>query len=370
MKISLYAPLKSPFHSVPSGDRQVARNLMMTLRHVGFQVEVASDLRSYSPNPTTSCLRELRQAARAEADRIAAEWNRHGVPDLWFSYHPYYKSPDLIGADLTARYGLPHVTLEASYAKRREAGPYGDLQRGVAEYLRRARLNLCFTERDRAGLAGIVPAETLRMVAPFFDVAPFAATRRAPAGPDRPVALVTVAMMREGDKFSSYRMLSEALRALRDLSWTLDVIGAGPAEAAVRALFDDFDPARVRFRGQVAPETVPAHLAGADVYVWPGCGEAFGLAYLEAQAAGLPVVAQATGGIPAVVRPGETGVLTPEADTAAFAAALRRLLGDATLRRRLGDAARARVVAEHSIEAAAASLGPLLTEAIRLPVPT
>ena len=54
-------------------------------------------------------------------------------------------------------------------------------------------------------------------------------------------------------------------------------------------------------------------------YVWPGTGEAYGIAYMEAQAAGLPVVAQKTAGVPEVVKDGVTGTLTAAGDASAFA---------------------------------------------------
>ena len=66
---------------------------------------------------------------------------------------------------------------------------------------------------------------------------------------------------------------------------------------------------------------VARQLATSDIFVWPGTGEAYGIAYLEAQASGLPVVAQATAGVPTVVRHGVTGLLTAPQDDAAFAAA-------------------------------------------------
>ena len=48
MRIAFYAPLKSPDHPVPSGDRQMARLLVAALRHAGHDVEIASELRSYA----------------------------------------------------------------------------------------------------------------------------------------------------------------------------------------------------------------------------------------------------------------------------------------------------------------------------------
>ena len=55
---------------------------------------------------------------------------------------------------------------------------------------------------------------------------------------------------------------------------------------------------------------MPSIYGNGALYAWPGYGEAYGLAYLEAQAAGLPVVAQDMDGVPGVVRNGETAILT------------------------------------------------------------
>ena len=105
-------------------------------------------------------------------------------------------------------------------------------------------------------------------------------------------------------------------------------------------------------------------LARGGVYVWPGCGEAYGLAYLEAQAAGLPVVAQHTAGVPEVVRDGQTGILSPAGDIAAFAAAIARLLTDDAERKAMGAASRRFVVQERSIDAASVRLDAMVLKAI------
>jgi len=117
---------------------------------------------------------------------------------------------------------------------------------------------------------------------------------------------------------------------------------------------------RVRFAGAVPHAGLPAIYASADLYLWPAINEAYGMAFLEAQAAGLPVVAGRTGGVPAVVADGITGLLTPVGDAAAFAAAVARLLDDAAERARLARAARARVDAHHDERAAARALATAL----------
>ncbi|HUC71051.1 MAG TPA: glycosyltransferase, partial [Stellaceae bacterium] len=93
---------------------------------------------------------------------------------------------------------------------------------------------------------------------------------------------------------------------------------------------------------------------------WPAVNEAFGMALLEAQASGLPVVAGASGGVAGVVAHELTGLLVAPGEAAAFAAAVRRLLVDCDLRRRFGDAARRRVSARHDLAAAAARLGGVI----------
>jgi glycosyltransferase involved in cell wall biosynthesis len=88
---------------------------------------------------------------------------------------------------------------------------------------------------------------------------------------------------------------------------------------------------------------------GADIFVLPTRGDAFGIVFLEAMAHGTPVVASAVGGVPEVVEDGVTGVLAPPGDPDAFAEAIGRLAGDPALRRRLGEAGRRRLAERFSI---------------------
>jgi len=81
---------------------------------------------------------------------------------------------------------------------------------------------------------------------------------------------------------------------------------------------------------------VPEILTALDVFVLASLEEAQGLAPLEAMIGELPVVATAVGGLPELVKPGETGILVPPADPPALAKAILQLLGDTQLRHRLG----------------------------------
>lgn len=354
MRIAFYAPLKSPNHPVVSGDREMARLLMRALEMAGHEVTVASELRAYLRTPDKASLDVLKAKAAGEIDRLS-ELHRDDMPDLWFTYHPYYKSPDLLGPMTAGRFGIPYLTVEASLSSRRNDGAWAHSQQIVAGCVRMAAANICLTKRDREGLAIHVPEARLFDLPPFIDATPWASE----VGPRVAGRLVTVAMMREGDKLASYRLLAEAFGHMDDEDWTLDVVGDGECRQEVEAMLNSFD-GRVTFHGKLDAEEIRDVLRKAGTFVWPGCGEAYGIAYLEAQAAGLPVVAQDSAGVPEVVRKGETGLLTPEGDANAFADAIRQLIHSPDEHSGLARNAARFVADERSLEIASEKLNAIV----------
>lgn len=363
-RVAFHAPMKSPDHPAPSGDRLMARQIVAALRAGGHRVEISSIMRSYLRDPADRPGQATALAtAASEIARLDAEWREGGPPDLWLCYHPYYKSPDLIGPALCAAHDVPMVTVEASLSARRATGVWTDWQARAAASVRAAAVNICLTARDEAGLHEMAPGVRTARLPPFIDAAPLLARPPRP----EPGRLVSVAMMRPGDKLESYRLMAAALARLDDLPWRLTLVGDGPARGAVEALFAPLPPGRIDWAGQLPPEGVAAVLAGGAAFVWPGTGEAYGLAYLEAQAAGLPVVAQRCAGVPEVVADGETGLLTAPGEAEALAGAIHRLLTEPGLRERLAEGARRRVVARHSFDAAALRLEAVIAEHLRSP---
>lgn len=354
MRIAFYAPLKSPNHPVPSGDRLMARLLIRALELAGHTVDVASEFRSFAATPETAMA--VQHSAGEELERLRQWWAGRPTPELWFCYHPYYKSPDLFGPELCAEFGIPCITAEASYSPKRDLGDWAPFQARVAAQVRAAAVNIAFTQRDRQGLERAIPQARIASLAPFIDAAPFAVA----SSKSEPTRLICVAMMRRGDKLKSYAMLADALHLIKKRPWTLTVVGDGPVRAEVEQLFADFGSERVEWLGERSAPDIAGDLAGAGIYVWPGCGEAYGLAYLEAQAAGLPVVAQHTAGVPEVVKADRTGYLTPDGDVAAYAAAIDRLLADPAKRSSMGECARRFVLDERSLTVAAAALDDIL----------
>jgi glycosyltransferase involved in cell wall biosynthesis len=117
--------------------------------------------------------------------------------------------------------------------------------------------------------------------------------------------------------------------------------------------------ARVCFPGQLDRDRAARYISAADVYVVPSIrdqgGNVDGLpnALLEGMGAARPIVASAVAGIPEVIDDGVHGLLAPERDSAALAAAIARLLSDRALAQRLGAAARQRVLDELTWDATA-----------------
>jgi L-malate glycosyltransferase len=129
------------------------------------------------------------------------------------------------------------------------------------------------------------------------------------------------AVKRTVDVIRIFAKVSAALPA------TLVMVGDGPdrglAQDEARALgVAD----RVQFLGRI--ENVAPLLSSADLFLLPSDNESFGLSALEALACGVPVVASNAGGIPEVIKEGETGALRAVGDVDAMAAAAVEILGD------------------------------------------
>lgn len=370
-RIAFYAPLKSPRHPNPSGDRTIARLFLAAWRRLGIEVELASQLRARIGKPDPLLQQRLAARAEATAKRLITIYRQRRKaerPQAWFTYHCYYKAVDWIGPEVAAALDIPYLLAEASHAPKRAGGNWDFNHRGAEAAIKAAARIFCLNPSDRDCLQPLTGARRLVDLPPFLDLAHFAPEapdraqaqaaliRRYRLDPARPI-LLAVGMMRPGDKLASYRELAEALGRLRRRRWQLLIAGDGTARPEVEAAFSAFAD-RVHFLGCQAPETLPQLYAGADLLVWPAVNEAFGMALLEAQACGLPVLAGAIGGVPAIIHDGSTGFLAPPHQPKAFAALLGEAL-DSDLAA-IGEAARRSVEQHHDIAQAGALLAATL----------
>jgi glycosyltransferase involved in cell wall biosynthesis len=362
MRVLVLCPLKPPDHPVASGERTVARLLLRALERAGHQPELASRLRMLERNGDSGRMRALAAAAAAEAERIVAA-ERGRLPreqaGAVFTYHCFYKAPDVIGPRVADALGLPYLVAEGSRAPKRAEGRFADWHRLAETALDRADAILVMNEADREMLERArPPGQALPAFPPFLDLAEW------PGPPSRArdevPRLVTVAMMRAGDKLASFEILAQALARCADMPWTLTIVGDGPARAPVHSLMAPLG-GRVTFAGLA--EHGPAlarHYAEADLLLWPAVNEAFGMVFLEAATQACPSLAGDYGGVRAMVADGKTGAVVPGGDPGAFAKALRAMLADRDRLSALGRQARAFVERERGLEAAAARLTDIL----------
>ena len=122
-------------------------------------------------------------------------------------------------------------------------------------------------------------------------------------------------------------------------------------EAEVRALTRELalDDA-VTFLGALPPDALAEEYARATVFVLVSRQETLPVALQEAMASGRAVIASPVGGVPHLVRDGETGFLVPYGDPEGFADRLVRLLSDGAVRARLGEAARRQALERFTVD--------------------
>lgn len=309
--------------ATPTGGYGYDRRLIGELSALGWTVHVAALAGSY-PFPARSDRQAARAILAAMPDGALAV-----VDGLAFGAMDELAAREAERLRLVA---LVHHPLADETG--RSASEITAFERSEREALSHARAVICTStttaRRLRSGYG--VPPGRLRVAPPGTE-----RKTRAPLQGNPPMLLSLGALVpRKG-----HDVLIEALARIRDLDWRARFAGPADRDAKWAARLDMAVQGhgltdRITFAGTV--EDADRELAGADIFVLPSRHEGYGMAFAEAMAHGLPVVACRTGAVADLV-PDAAGALLPPDDVDALADGLRRLLVDGGARQAASDAA-------------------------------
>ncbi|MGC3938669.1 glycosyltransferase family 4 protein [Roseobacter sp. EG26] len=331
----------------------MGRALLKALDYGGVTAEVVSTLQTRDKAGDKEVQARLFEQADAEINRLIDQGLRTDW-QVWVTYHSYYKAPDLVGPTVSAALNLPYVQIEATRARKRLKGPWAHFAQAAEAASDAAQVIFHLTERDAEALHAYGPShQQIKHLCPFLPRVelPPASSGFGP--------MLSVGMLRHGDKFASYQLIADALKLLETPEWHLVIAGNGPALDAVASMMQEFGD-RVDLRGSLDESDMQKLYSEASLLFWPGVNEAFGMTYLEAQAAALPVVAQRRPGVCDVLAPGVYP--EPERGPEALARDLDALLGDSGARIARGQAARKYVADHHLMPAASRVLCQTIAE--------
>jgi glycosyltransferase involved in cell wall biosynthesis len=364
MKLSFYMPFKPPGHKNPSGDLITGMGLYDFLASQGHELSLASRMRN-----RWIYLKPWKLPQLAWERTRVTHALRNKPPELWFTYHSYYKAPDLLGPYCSKKLSVPYVLFQGIYSTKRRRKlltlPGFLLNRAT---LTSARMIFANKRSDELNLKRLVPEERVCYIAPGLSPESFShdplarkLLREEWATENRRVVMTT-AMLRPGVKTAGVRQVVASCGELkrRGHEIVLIVIGDGDRRAELeragrRELGED-----IRFLGKINREELYRYYSGADVFAFPGIEESLGMVYLEAQSTGLPVVAYSDWGAREAVVHGQTGWLSEFTDPDQFTDNIEELLVHDELRRSMGVAAAQHIRENHDLSVNYRSLNTAL----------
>ena len=247
------------------------------------------------------------------------------------------------------------------------------------EKLADARFGVTCTRVNLDHLAALAPSpDVVELVYHGLDRGRFPArvTQRRPrdgSSPSDPVKILSVGRLVEKKGFDD--LLGALAKLPPSLAWTLDVVGSGALEAALRGRAADLGIAeRVHWHGSLAHDRVVELFAGADLFALASriCadGDRDGLpnVLMEAQLLGAACVTTRVSAVPELIDHEVNGLLAPPRHPAALADALERAIVDPALRLRLAGAGRRAVTTRFSFEDGVSKIAARLAASPR-PIP-
>lgn len=353
MKIAFYMPFKPLGHKNPSGDLIIGTELHDFLVEKGCDVSIVSRFRL-----RWIYLRPLLWPLFiVEFFRVLFTLLKNR-PDAWFSYHSYYKAPDILGYLCCRLLNIPYVIFQGIYSTKRKR----KVKSWCGFHLNRLallRADLVFTNKlpDKINLERLLDKENVVYVPPGIKPDEFEFDKdsrdklRERYSCQNRVVVLTAAMFREGVKTQSLEKVIEVCGDLIHQGKPLFLMIAGDGvnhdyllDKAGKHLGNEF-----AFLGKIKRSRMKEVYSSADIFVFPGINESLGMVYLEAQSCALPVVAYKNWGASQAVEHGKTGLLADAVDDHGFLRQIARLTEDDDYRRKLGQNGVQHVREKHDI---------------------
>lgn len=353
MKIAYYMPFKPMGHQNPSGDLIIGTEIFEHLQDQGNAIELASKLRCrwiyYNPLNLVRLSIERRKVVKNLQPT---------APDIWLTYHSYYKAPDLLGPHCSSKLNIPYVIFQGIYSTKRRKKlttlPGFLLNRDT---LLKADHVFTNKRRDLKNLSRIIPTEKLTYIAPgihpedfTFSPAERKKIRQRWAVQDE-IIIMTTAMMRRGVKTEGLAKVIQSCARLHGKGFRLKLIIAGDGECRkqLKKQADRLLPGQVIFLGKIPRKELYQYYSSADIFAFPGIQESLGMVYLEAQSCRLPTVALADWGAKEAIIQGQTGLLSSASEPDRFTENIKTLIEDQKLRLTLGKNGEKHIRTNHNL---------------------
>lgn len=365
MNISYYMPFKPMGHKNPSGDLIMGSELFAYLAARQHNITLASELRCrwiyYKPWKWFSLLIELFSLNRKY---------KNVAPQLWLTYHSYYKAPDILGTLTCKKNNIPYIIFQGIYSTKTRK----KLHTKVGFYLNRwvlksADLVLTNKKKDYNNLIRLLPEDKVKYLAPglhpenfTFDLVSRRSLRnRWKTGKKRIV--MTAAMFRPGVKTQGLLQVIDSCTQLIDQGFDLQLViaGDGANRQLIKQKAESQLGSKAIFLGKIPRHELYRYYSAADVFAFPGIEESLGMVFLEAQSSGLPVVAFKNWGASEAVLNRKTGLLNSSENIDEFTRNIGLLLTDDKLRRDMRDRAKQHVRDSHDLEKNYAALNDCIT---------
>lgn len=354
MKIAFYMPFKPLGHKNPSGDLIIGTELYQFLGANSEKIRLVSTFRCrwiyLKPYLWPMLVIEILKVIR---------YCRKMQPNIWVSYHTYYKAPDIIGPLCCWLLNIPYVVFQGIYSTKRRK----KIKTMPGFYLNRAALKLTqcvFTNkrRDEKNLRRLLHPCKIMYIPPGIHCGKFRFVKdsrkklRKRWQVENRVVVITTAMFRPGVKTDGIIKVINSCRDLKEQGSDIFLIfiGDGRNRQMLETLAKEELGESVMFSGRVARNEMRKYYSGADIFAFPGIEESLGMVYLEAQSCGLPVVAFKDWGASEAVVDGQTGLLAYAEKEEQFTINIQRLVADPVLRKKMGKEAVIHVGTNHDLE--------------------